>query len=334
MTKKMKILIGYDGSSCADAALDDLHRAGLPGQVKASVLSVTEGWIPPPDLSTSEIVERAEQVHVPGDLKRVFARGSNAMNKAQVLAQRAVDRLRANFPGWEIVAEASCGSPAWELVLKADQWQPDLIVVGSHGRSAVSRFVLGSVSQRVLTEARCSVRVARGRLEEPDTPVRIIVGVDGSAASDLALREVASRTWAPTSEVRVVIANDPLVPTFVGRLIPPVSESVEESNQADLQWLRKVARRSVEVLHGTKLKVTSEIRDGNPKRVLVDAAEEWGADCIFVGSVGFSNLFERFVLGSVSSAVATRAHCSVEVVRRNDRKGSNHREGDSEYSRN
>ena len=58
------------------------------------------------------------------------------------------------------------------------------------------------------------------------------------------------------------------------------------------------------------------VKEGDPKRELCKAAEEWGADCIFVGSAGFSNRFERFVLGSVSAAVAARAHCSVEVVRK------------------
>jgi len=54
---------------------------------------------------------------------------------------------------------------------------------------------------------------------------------------------------------------------------------------------------------------------GDPKRVLVEESKRWGADCIFVGSMGFSNRVERFLIGSVSSAVAARAHCSVEVVR-------------------
>ena len=63
------------------------------------------------------------------------------------------------------------------------------------------------------------------------------------------------------------------------------------------------------------MKVSTESREGDPKCELVEAAEEWGADCIFVGSIGFGNPFERFVLGSVSAAVAARAHCSVEVFR-------------------
>ena len=69
------------------------------------------------------------------------------------------------------------------------------------------------------------------------------------------------------------------------------------------------------MLDHTQLIVTHVLREGDPKHELPKAAEEWGADCIFVGSTGFSNRFERFVLGSVSAAVAARAHCSVEVVR-------------------
>jgi nucleotide-binding universal stress UspA family protein len=61
--------------------------------------------------------------------------------------------------------------------------------------------------------------------------------------------------------------------------------------------------------------VSSVVDAGDPKRVLVRHAEEFGADCIFTGATGFSSRAERFLLGSVSAAVAARAHCSVEVVR-------------------
>jgi nucleotide-binding universal stress UspA family protein len=54
----------------------------------------------------------------------------------------------------------------------------------------------------------------------------------------------------------------------------------------------------------------------HPKYILIKEAKRWGADSIFVGARGLSN-FERLLLGSVSTAVATRAHCSVEVVRAN-----------------
>ena len=334
MKQRMKILIGYDGSDCAEAALDDLQRAGLPSVAEALVLSVTEVSLPGPPPSSYEILEQARALDVPADIPRVYAKGSPAVQEAQSLSERATARLRANYPGWGITAEASVGSPAWELVQKADGWKPDLIVVGSHGHSAVVQFVLGSVSQRVLTEARCSVRVARGRLEEPDTPVRIVVGVDGSPGSEAAVREIASRSWPLKSEVRVIAVNEPLTPTLIGRLIPPLAKMVAESNQADRQALDRVLVKSAELLRPSGLILSTEICEGNPKRALVEAAEAWGADCIFVGSLGFSNRFERFVLGSVSAAVAARAHCSVEVVRPRKPIGDNNHERQSEYSRN
>ena len=318
MTERMRILIGYDGSNCADGALDDLGRAGLPENAEVQILSIAEVWLPPPPPSSYEIVEQARQVKVPADLKRIYSKDCEAAKEALSLAQRAQERLKAIFPKWEVSAGSACGSPAWELVSKADLWKPDLIVVGSHGRTALGRFVLGSVSQRVLTEARCSVRVARGRVEESDTPVRLIIGVDGSPGSAAAVQAVAARYWPPKSEAKLVSVDDPLLPDYVGEVIPQLANIIEEDKQEELTWATKIAKESAALLAHTQLKVTQVLREGDPKHELPKAAEEWGADCIFVGSTGFSNRLERFMLGSVSAAVTARAHCSVEVIRQGD----------------
>ena len=312
----MKILIGYDGSECADAALDDLAQAGLPDKGEVYILSVAEVWLPPPPPSSYEILEEARTAHSPAQLQRDFAKRCAAAKEALALAERARDRVQSRFPNWKVTADSGCGSPAWELVAKADEWKPDLIVVGSHGRTGLGRFVLGSVSQRVLTEALCSVRISRGRVEEPNSPVRIIVGTDGSPASEEALRAVAARKWPAQSSVKVIAVNDPSVPEFLGKIIPPLGDIIEEDRQEERNWLREISKNSFEILRAAGVKVKCELREGDPKRELPKAAEEWGADCIFVGSAGFSNRFERFVLGSVSAAVAARAHCSVEVVRK------------------
>jgi len=312
----MKILIAYDGSACADAALDDLTQAGLPANVEAEVLSVAEVWLPPPPPSSYEIIEQARKATSQAELERGYSKDCLAAKEALALAERARDRVQAMFPYWKVSADSSCGSPAWELVAEADDWKPDLIVVGSHGRTALGRFVLGSVSQRVLTEALCSVRVSRGRVEEPDSPVRIIVGTDGSPASEEALRAVAARRWPPQSAVMVVLVSDPLAPEFLGKIIPPLGETLEEDRREEQAWIERISKRSTELLRSAGIKVTCMVREGDPKQELCKVAEEWGANCIFVGCAGFSNRFERFVLGSVSAAVAARAHCSVEVVRK------------------
>ena len=317
MNEKMKVLIGYDGSDCAEAALDDLQRAGLPASgVEALALSVADVFmVPPPPPSSYEIVEAATGAKDSKFNEPWYAENIQAMNEARELARRAGERLRQNFPEWDVNTEATNGSPAWELVARADKWKPDLIVVGSQGRSALGRFVMGSVSQRVLTESRCSVRVARGRVEVDQTPVRIIIGVDGSSGSEAAVSAVAARQWPAKSEVRIVIVQDPVALTAVGYIVPPVGKWVREANEAESGWLQNIADRAMERLTSAELIVSSSITSGDPKRVLIAEAEEWRADCIFVGSTGFSNRVERFLLGSVSSAVAARAHCSVEVVR-------------------
>jgi len=314
----MKILIGFDGSDCAEAALDDLTHAGLPATGEVHILSVAEVWLPPPPPSSYEIIEEARNATSPADLQRDFSRHCAAAKEVLALAERARDRVQTLFPNWKVSADSSCGSAAWELVAHADEWNPDLIVVGSHGRTALGRFVLGSVSQRVLTEARGSVRIARGRVEEPHSPVRIIVGTDGSEASGAALRAVAARHWPPQSEIKVIMVDDPLAPELLGKLVPPIGRMLEEDRQEERVWVEKISKGSLDILRDAGLKVTCALRNGDPKQELCKAAEEWNADCIFLGSAGFSNRFERFVLGSVSAAVAARAHCSMEVVRKSN----------------
>jgi nucleotide-binding universal stress UspA family protein len=146
--------------------------------------------------------------------------------------------------------------------------------------------------------------------------VRIVVGTDGSPASEWALRAVAERQWPARSEVKVVLVDDPLAPEFLGKIIPPFATMIEEDRQEERAWVEKISKRSMEILRSAGMKVSCVVRRGDPKRELPAVAEEWGADCIFVGSAGFSNRLERFVLGSVSAAVAARSHCSVEVVRK------------------
>lgn len=315
MSERMKILVGYDGSECADAALDDLKRAGLPREAEALVISVTEVWLPPPPPSSYEILGEVEEVETPAAVEKAHAEGARAVEEAERQAAAARERLVANFPGWQVSAEGTSGSPAWELIMRADKWRPDLIVVGSHGRRALGRLVLGSVSQKVVTESRASVRVARGRIDVDDSPVRLIIGVDGSESSDEAVRAVARRQWPEGSEARLLMVEDPMTPTLIGSIIPPVKRWVEESNREEREWIKSVVAKSTEALSGTGLQVSSLVKEGDPKQLLVEAAEEWNADCIFVGSTGSSSRFQRFLLGSVSAAVVARAHCSVEVVR-------------------
>lgn len=308
----MKILVAYDGSPYSEAAIDDLKRAGLPAEGEAVILSVAEVWMPPAD---------AEDIHLTDDpyINRVVSKrhekGEKAIAESQAFATQAEERLKNILPGWTISSSATYGSPAWEIISKADEVSPDLIVVGSQGQSGISRFFLGSISQKVLTEAHSSVRVARGKIDVDDSPIRVVVGFDSSKGAEAAVNAVVSRNWPAGTEVKLIAVTDPVRPSSIGRFVPPLTEAVDEVNDNEQLWLTELAEPQLERLKAAGVEASFEIYSGNPKTVLVEEAENWNTDAIFVGANAFGSRIERFLIGSTSSAVAGRAHCSVEVVR-------------------
>ena len=286
MKKISKVLIAYDGSSCSDAALADLGRAGLPMAIDALVVTVADIILPPPD---DELADDVPAVRIPEVERRAKERAERAINETQAFADQGARRVKANFPDWNVRSEVRCDSPGWAILEMADRDQSDLIVVGSHGHSLLGgRLILGSVSQRVLYDARCSVRVARCWEEKRQGPVRILVGFNGSQDSEVAVDAVASREWPDGSEARLI------------RVHPLLSS---EASEVAAEKLRKAGL------------TTSEIsKDGHPATALMSEAEEWGADSIFVGTRDVHG-FQHLLHGSVSSAVAEKARCSVEVSR-------------------
>jgi nucleotide-binding universal stress UspA family protein len=294
---RMKILIAYDGSEGAELAIDDLKRAGLPRRAEAVVLTIAEELFPLP----ASI----------GGVETTFAKSLLKEEKNSLaMAGRARSRIQTLFPGWEILIEVGIGSPGSEIIAKADEWRPDLIVVGSNGRSALGRMFFGSVSQKVITEARCSVRVARGRIVEPDVPARIIVGVDGSEEADAAVEVIASRNWPDGSEVRIVNSAWTLPPARD----PETAINFAEWIAQETERVSKMVDGAAEKLGSAGLKVSTVVKEREPKALLCGEAEDLMADCIFVGARGMGRL-ERFLIGSVSLGVAARTHCSVEAVR-------------------
>jgi nucleotide-binding universal stress UspA family protein len=305
----MKILIGFDGSKCAESALDDLRAAGMPPVVEAHVMSVADVWLPPPPPGVG-VNEYVHELRTRPQPFKAWQTNARLVSEADGYARRAADRLRGMFPLWKVTFEGTYGSPAWELIEKAGSMNADLVVVGSHGFSALHRMVLGSISQKVLTEAKCSVRIARGKVEVDPSPVRIVIGYDGSAGAIAAVDAVASRNWPEGSEVRLAAITD----LNYGSTMELYTPILDDREQED--WVNTLTSDAISRLTRAGLKCEVIDDAGSPKALIVDIAEKWNADCIFVGANHYGGAFERFLLGSVSAAVAARAHCSVEVVRR------------------
>ena len=184
----MKVLIGYDGSPYADAAIHDLRDAGLAKDVDALVVTV-------------------------GDAPESLADATDQ-------ADAAVRKLESCFPSWHVRAVAVGGRPATELIQRARAWGARLVVVGSQGRSAVGRLIFGSVSLEVAIDSTCSVRIGRGALKEDvnDAP-RILVGLDGSKSSERTIKHVLKRAWPEGTELRIIAVGDVPARTKRGGMI-------------------------------------------------------------------------------------------------------------------
>ena len=84
--------------------------------------------------------------------------------------------------GWVVSTNALVSNPRHGLPKIAGEWKADLIMMGSHGRGAFSRLLMGSTAQAVMRHATCSVEIVRprqkNRLER--TGMRVMIPTDGS----------------------------------------------------------------------------------------------------------------------------------------------------------
>jgi nucleotide-binding universal stress UspA family protein len=218
------------------------------------------------------------------------------------------------FPEWDVNHLALADSPAWAILREADNWKADLIIVGAQGHSVLGgRLILGSISQRVLYEAACSVRIARTRNVD-ENHLRLLIGVDSSPYSTATVEAVCKRGWPKGTEVRLLAVVDTVMAITPDQSQPAVQKWIEVGNEEDWDKIRRLFAPEADKLRNAGLNATVVIRRGNPTDEILEEAESWGADCIFVGPKGTRGI-ERLLLGSVSSAVAARASSSVEVVR-------------------
>jgi len=239
---------------------------------------------------------------------------SAGMEHANASITKALTQLSARkIDPFRIESEAIIGDAREVILDEASRWKADLIVLGSRGLGGFKRFLLGSVAIGVVTHASCSARIVRGHATQSgETAIKILLAVDGSLCSLLAANAVAQRPWPDGSSVRIVHVTER--PRVLPQVKPPLLEGVLAQMQKTASDAIDKAMAQFTAYAGDRIGVGSEILHGNPKTVILDEAEKWGADLIVLGSHGMSAI-ERFLLGSVSLAVTMHAKCSVEVFR-------------------
>lgn len=150
----MKVLVAVDGSEASQAAVESARTRTWPAGSVIRVLSVAEPVYPPPPPAAGMAFgvspyQDASMLSVQDRLRE----------RAQEIAQRAAESL--DVPGSEVEALAVGGDPRDVIVEQASSWHADLVLLGSHGRTGLRRWILGSVAESVVRHAPCSVEVAR-----------------------------------------------------------------------------------------------------------------------------------------------------------------------------
>jgi len=144
--------------------------------------------------------------------------------------------------------------------------------------------------------------------------MKILLAIDDSPYSEAAIRAVASQYRTRDAEIRVLSVVEPISVYVSADAFPHFVPQVEEIEEDRKKQATDLVHQAAEKLRNAGFQAIGLVDFGDPKTKIIEDATTWGADLIVVGSHGWKGL-NRFLLGSVSDAVARHAHCSVEIVR-------------------
>ena len=146
--------------------------------------------------------------------------------------------------------------------------------------------------------------------------MKLLFATDGSAYSKAALEVIANRPYPSESSVHIISIIDNIVFTPGNAPMGAMNEYYAEAGRMAMTKAKDNIENAEKVLQtkNPSLAITTAIINGSPKSVILEEAENLETDLIIVGSHGYGAV-KRFLLGSVSQAVALHAKCSVEIVR-------------------
>lgn len=285
-----KILVPLDGSELASRALP--RAVQLAHAADAQVVLV-----------------RAAFAHPLVGVDEVAAQ-SAVVDEAETALGEVAARLRQD--GLTVETSVYYEEAAAAILDATKRRHADLIVMTTHGRSGLGRWIYGSVADRVLQRSEVPVLLVPPAAEQPwptDRALRILVPLDGSALAEEALEASLTVDAAPAAELilaRVVPSAVPVLadPAYLGAYDTDAEEAEARGYLEALAATARARGRAVQVLATT----------GVPATALVAIAQETGADLIAMATHGRGGL-ARLVLGSVATGVLQRTHVPLLVVR-------------------
>ncbi|GIF01753.1 universal stress protein [Paractinoplanes rishiriensis] len=228
-----------------------------------------------------------------------------AREQAESITAGAEFEARVVARSLEIEGDPVIGHAGARLLQESEQ--AELMVLGSRGRGGFASLLLGSVSQRVATHARCPVVVVRGRGDATEGPVA--VGVDDSPAADLVLETAFEAAAARGAALRVIRSYLPVIPLWLENVraadVETPAADAEERANLDEQlapWRAKYPEVPVDVV----------LTHDSAAAALVEASAQ--AQLVMVGSRGHG-VIAGSLLGSAGLQLLQHAECPVYIVR-------------------
>jgi len=291
--ERMRILFATDGSESAGAALTFLQHLITPVRTMVRVVCVIPVYL------------------TPYDEGGVFIDWDAVVRQERAGAEHIVQEAYHELAGKaiEISSVIREGDPAAEIIHAAEEWNADLVVIGSRGRGAVGGFLLGSVARDVARHCPHPVLVAhapRGDLGQ------VIVATDGSEHARDAVAFANRLPLPPETGFTVLHVVRPYR-WFTARPGLHHYETAEELHRRQHALAGRITAEARHSLEETGRRVQVEIREGDPAAKIHEAAEGKGADLIIVGARGVSPI-RGLLIGSVADRLLTEAHASVLIV--------------------
>jgi nucleotide-binding universal stress UspA family protein len=288
------MLVGYDGSESANEAL--MLVTGLAWPAPSECRVVVACWVP---FATSASVMVADAA----TLQAILETGQRVAERLAVAASRQVDR-----PGLAATWEVGFGRLANKILEVADQFDPDLIVVGSLGRRPFTSALLGSVPADLFDHAPCPVLVARGTKLR-----RVLLADDGSLDAQAASTLLSRWPIFRAAQIRVVSVSE--IRVLSETPTNPAAIAGHQIAHEALAAADELAGTTADRLSRVGLHASRAALRGDPAAEILAAAGDWPADLIIIGSQGQTGSVRR-PLGSVARQVLQHASCSVLVERR------------------
>jgi nucleotide-binding universal stress UspA family protein len=217
------------------------------------------------------------------------------MQAQETAAKERLEAWKAEAAGEGVLLtpRVRSGASAYEGILEeAGELRPDLIIMGRHGYTGLTRLLMGSVTARVIGHSPCNVLVVPR--EVPLSFKRLLVASDGSPFSEAAWTEALS------------------LAKTMGSVLLGVSVAASDR---DIPAATQVVRGLEESASQQGIALDTMIPMGRPEEGIVKAADFKAASLIIVGSHGRTGL-KRLLMGSVAERVIGDAKCPVLVVKK------------------